>query len=177
MGTLNVNLVVRADITATGSITNSDYAVRSDQVAQVRGAEVITQLKKLPLLELDKIASTPMVVPGDLITYTLTVTNIHGLIPTTNVVLTDTIPLGTTFVSASSPYTQTGDVIQWDYPSLDAMGTLMVELAVRVDGSTTGTLTNADYVVRADQAIPVHGAPVTTLVGKVFFLPLMVRSP
>jgi uncharacterized repeat protein (TIGR01451 family) len=177
MGTINVDLVVRTNITSTGTITNADYAVRSDQVALVRGEPVTTRLKEINALELDKFASANMVIPGDLITYTLTITHSVGVSPTGNVVLTDTIPVGATFVIASSPYTQSGDIIRWDIPSLDAMGSVSVELVVRVDIDSRGTLTNEEYAVHSDQVALVRGSPVNTLIGKIFFLPITMRSP
>ena len=106
--TRSVKLAVKADLTAFGAITNSDYAVRSDQVTLVRGEPVTTLIEEVNSLELNKVASASMVVPGDLITYTLSITNTHEFIPTTNVVLTDTLPAGSTFVSATAPYTRNG---------------------------------------------------------------------
>jgi serine protease AprX len=177
METRSVDLAVRVEITATGAITNADYAVHSDQVALVHGEPVTTLLLEPNLLVLDKVASASMVIPGDLITYTLTITNVHAIIPTTNIVLTDTFPLGTSFVSATLPYTLTGDIVRWDFPSLDAQSSLSVSMVVRVDFTASGVVTNFDYGVYSDQAAFVQGAPVITLVGKVFFLPLMINGP
>ncbi len=176
-GAVSVDLTVQVNITSTGSITNDDYDVLSDQVAPVRGEPVTTQLGKLDFLELNKAASTSLVFPGNLITYTLTVTNSHALISATNVVLTDNIPLGSTFISASVPYTRTGDVIRWEFPSLEASSSLSVVLVVRVDHTATGSLTNANYAVYSDQATLVQGAPVSTRLGSVFFLPIAIKMP
>ena len=118
-------------------------------------------------LELNKVASAPLVAPGEYITYTLTITHSSGISPTTNVVLTDTLPLGTTFVSATSPYTRSGDVIQWSFPSLDASESQSVELAVQVNITSTEAITNDDYAVRSDQVALVRGEPVVTALQKV----------
>ena len=177
MGSVNVNLVVRADFTLPGSITNEDYAVHSDQAAMVYGEPVTTLVEKLDFLQLNKTASAPMVFPGDLITYTLEVTSTLETNPTTHVVLMDTIPVGTSFVSASLPYTQIGDTIRWDFSSLAAMGTISVDLVVRVEMTSAGTLTNQDYSVQSDQAVPVPGAPVSTSLGSLAFIPVMFKSP
>jgi uncharacterized repeat protein (TIGR01451 family) len=173
----SVDLSVRVDITATGMITNEDYAVQSDQVAPVRGAPVTTPVEELNLLALHKDASALIVMPGDLITYTLTITDVHETIPATNLVLTDTLPVGTTFISATSPYTLTGDIARWEFPSLDAQGSLNVIMVVRVDVAASGVLTNFDYGVSSDQVAFLQGAPVTTRVGNAYFLPLAVNSP
>jgi serine protease AprX len=174
---VSVDMTVRVNITSTGTIVNDDYAVQSDDVAQVRGEPVTTQLDKLDFLQLEKVASNSMAIPGELITYTIAVTNSHPLISTSNLVLTDNLPVGSTFVSASGAYTRIGDVIQWEYSSLDASTSLTVTLVVKVGLTTVGLLTNVDYTVYSDQAALVQGAPVSIRVGSVFFLPIAVKAP
>lgn len=174
---VSVDLTVGVNITSTGTIVNADYAVKSDQVEPVLGEPVTTQLDKLDFLQLQKTASASMVIPGELITYTIAVTNSHALISASNVVLTDNLPVGSTFVSASVPYILDGDIIRWEFPILDPSSTLTVVLVVRVDLTTLGILTNADYAVVSDQAALVQGAPVNTRVGSVFFLPIAIKAP
>ena len=164
---VSVDLTVRVNITSTGTIVNDDYAVLSDDVAQVRGEPVTTQLGMLDFLELNKVASISMVIPGDLITYTLTVTNTHALLDATNVVLIDYIPVGSTFVSATAPYTFNGDAIQWDFTSLDASSSINVLLVVRVDRTTKNVLTNSEYSVFSDQTVSVQGTPISTRLSAV----------
>ena len=91
--------------------------------------------------------------------------------------LTDTIPVGATFVSATSPYTRIGDIVRWDFSSLGAMASTNVELVVKVNIDANGNLTNEKYAVRSDQVAVVKGAAVNTLLGKIFFLPFALRSP
>ena len=177
LGKVNTELVVRVNITSTEAIVNDDYAVKSDQVAQVHGEPVTTQLEKLNFLELNMVASAAMVFQGDLLTYTLTVTNAHELIPTTNVVLTDTIPSGSTFISSSLPYTRNGGTIRWVFPNLAPLSAIHADLVVRVDGTASGAVKNEDYAVQSDQAAWVRGAPISTLLGRSYFLPVAVKSP
>jgi serine protease AprX len=177
MATRSVDLEVRVNITATGSITNTTYAVRSDQVAQVRGKPVTTPIEQSNMLALYKEASAPLVLPGDLITYTLTVTNVHQLDPTSNIVLTDTLPAGTTFVSTTMPYTQIGDTLKWEFPTLDAMTSLNVEMVVQVELAATGSIINSAYAVHSDQAVLLYGTPVVTLVVSRVFLPMLINNP
>ncbi len=174
----NVDLAVRVVITATGEITNVDYAVRSDQVAQVYGAPVTTLLGQLDLLELSKTASFDAVYPGELITYTLAITNNNGLIAAPNVVLTDTLPVSTSFVSATEPFAQVGNSIRWDIPSLAANSSRLVQLVVKTDLAAFGTITNDDYAARSDLDDPVRGSPVATRLEKIEMLVLnMMDSP
>jgi serine protease AprX len=173
----SVNLTVQVDITATGSITNDNYIVRSDQVAPVYGKPVITTLEEPNLLELAKQASAPLAYPGDLITYTLSLTNTQAFFPITHITLTDVLPVGTTFVSASQPYTLIGDEIGWYFLGLDPLETRQVELVVRVDRLATGSVINTDYGVYSDQTPWLQGSPVTTLLGRLFFLPILDKNP
>jgi serine protease AprX len=176
-GTLSVDLSVQVEITATGTITNADYAVRSNQVALVRGEPVTTQLETVNFLKLDKVTSALMVLPGDLITYTLSVTNTHEFIPGTNVVLTDMIPAGSVFISATEPYSLDGSIVRWDFPLLNAKDNLNVDLVVKVSLINSSAITNANYAVYSDQMVLVQGSPVSTLLGKVFFLPITLKGP
>ncbi len=139
--------------------------------------DALAAVHALYQLQLDKVASAASVLPGDLITYTISLANLSSLVPVTNIVLTDTLPLGTAFVSASEPYTRTGDVFRWDFPGLDPQGTLAIELAVRVDMASNGSVTNADYAVRSDQFGLLRGAPVTTFLVRTYFLPLASKNP
>ena len=139
--------------------------------------DALAAFESVQRLALEKTVSASRVEPGDLITYTLIITHVSGLSPTTNVVLTDTIPVGSVFVSATLPYTQTADVIRWDFPSLDALGTASVELVVRADITPTVFLTNEDYAVHSDQVARILGSPVSTFLGKLYFLPVTMRNP
>jgi serine protease AprX len=177
MQSVSVNLTAMVDITATGSLVNDDYAVRGDDVSQVRGQPVITPIDKLAMLQLSKSASSDMVFQGGLVTYTLTVTNTDALIPATNLLLSDVLPVGSEFVSASPAYTREGVTIHWDFSSLDPSSTLNATLVVRVTSAGMGLLVNADYTVVSDQAILEQGAPVSILAGRSYFLPIAARSP
>jgi len=177
MGTLSVVWVVKVDLNTFGAIMNSDYAVHSDQVALVHGEPVTTLIEAPNFLELNKVVSASMVVPGELITYTLSITNAHAYIPGTNVVLTDTLPVGTTFISATLSYTQTGDVIRWDFTNLEPMDTRSVVLVVKVNHNASGVISNSDYAVRSDQVALVRGTPVSTRVRSAYFLPMAIKGP
>jgi uncharacterized repeat protein (TIGR01451 family) len=172
-----VDLKVQVDIDASGAIVNQDYAVSSDQVALVTGAPVTTLVQPVDALALEKYASASIVFPGDLVTYTLSLTNTHPVIPGTNVELTDTLPAGSAFVSATGPYSLDGEVIRWAWPALAPGESLSVNLVVRLDTILSAYLTNQDYAAVSDQMLPVAGAPVSTPIGRIFFLPMAVKGP
>ena len=83
----------------------------------------------------------PSAAAGSLLTYTLTVTN-NGPGPGLNAVLTDMIPVGTTFVSVSAGCSPglTGTSITCNYASLPASGSpVSVTLVVKIPSSTPAT--------------------------------------
>ena len=150
-----------------------------------------------PTLVLTKTTPLATVAAGDLLTYTLTVTNSHLLKSTTNLVLTDAIPAETSFITATRPFTVEQGTVSWYTPTLGAHGVWEVELVVQVAISPTGTvpdatpnplrepdasrdkdrapaesdpIVNHDYGIRSDEAAA-SGRPVTTARGPIPALP------
>ena len=133
-------------------------------------------------LAVSKRAQAVTVSPGGLITYTLTVTS-SGDLTNTNVVLTDTVPLSTTFVSADvSPVS---GVLTWTLGDLAPSAVVERNFTVAaVDSGGTGTfilpgavLVNDDYGVSSDQA-SASGPPVTVTVADLnifIFLPIVLK--
>ncbi len=157
----DVTLVVQVNGDATGSVSNADYAVTGDNTGTTTGTPVETPVIAYGL-GLSKTASAAYVLGGDVLTYTLTVTNEHPLALATGLVLTDVIPTRTTFMTATLPHTLNGNTVEWDAASLAAAGVWTVDLVVQVDGEASGTVDNTDYAVSSDQVSPVSGAIVTT---------------
>ena len=112
-----------------------------------------------------KTAEFPAGVPAQRLLYTLQVTNMSGL-TLTGVVLTDTLPVGTTFAWAIGDYAHDGGVITWAVPSLQPWATLTVTLGVTVSHLPRGALVvNAVYGVDAAELLaPVAGAPIQSVV-------------
>lgn len=103
------------------------------------------------------------VAPGDVLTYTLSVTNTVSSGSLLQIVLTDTLPAGTELITATQPYTLNNDVVTWQWPSLAVGETWSVEMAVRVPLTFTGTVSNIDYGVTSAQ-VARRGAAVHTQV-------------
>jgi uncharacterized repeat protein (TIGR01451 family) len=101
---------------------------------------------------------------GGAITYTISYQN-TGNANATGVVLADTIPTNTTFVSASgggSP--DPGAVVHWNLGTLAAGSSGTVQLIVRVSSPTVTTITNGPYSIDSAETAPVSGAAVATTV-------------
>jgi subtilisin family serine protease len=112
-------------------------------------------------LKLTKRADPPVeVAPGGLISYTLALSADQPIAKT--ITLTDTLPLHTSFVSASDSGTLNGSVISWTIPSLAAGQAVTRTLVVRVDQVTGGdtAIINALYGASNGSDSPASGAPV-----------------
>ena len=166
-----VSLVVRIDSPlATGtSILNS--ATLSADNAQSTTSEVQTQIESAASLTLDKIASSPNVMPGDLLTYTLTGTN-TGNANATNTVLTDVVPDNTTFLSAGGGGQLNGDEVTWNLGTLPVGSPATVTMTVMVDSPLDdGTILVNNARILADATggdtalveVTVDSAPVLTI--------------
>ncbi len=94
------------------------------------------------------------VLAGDLITYTLTVTDLDNIMAT-NLLITDTIPVSAHYAGGG---TQAGDVVSWAIESLPSGVSTTVQFAV----TATQTITNDDYRVLADGDISAVGQEAVT---------------
>jgi len=127
--------------------------------------DALESLSKIPHLTVTKFAS-PHISAGELLTYTIKVEHFHPLNSTTNVVVTDVIPLGTDFVSATEPYSQIGSEIRWQFASLNPEESRDVTMVVRVSDTKTGFVVNDQYGVISDQFAYIAGRPWYTVVGE-----------
>jgi uncharacterized repeat protein (TIGR01451 family) len=93
----------------------------------------------IPVLSIDK-SGPALVLPGQPITYSLTVTN-TGTLTATNLVITDTLPLGANYLNGGT--LMPGDVVSWTLPSMGIGASEQVQFAV----TASHTITNANYAV------------------------------
>lgn len=99
-------------------------------------------------LSITKTADSPTFTPGQQITFTITVTN-NGPNDATGVVVTDVLPAGTTFVSATGPCTGTTTIV-CTYPTLVNGATETISLVVTANGSAPITNTATVTAVEGD---------------------------
>src|SRR5207249_2332859 len=164
----SVQMVVRvASPLANGtSITNSTYSIDSNETSPVSGASVSTAVTSAPILAVSKTDSPDPVAAGGNLTYTLSYSN-TGNANATGVVLTDTVPANTTFVSATAGGTLASGVVTWSPGNLAAGASGSVQMVVRVASPlANGTsITNATYNIDSNETSPVNGAAVSTTVS------------
>jgi uncharacterized repeat protein (TIGR01451 family) len=171
---LTRSLVVRvnANTPENTQIVNSDYRAENDFDLPGIGQPVTVTVRTVPkgVLTLSKAADPSAdVEPGKLITYTLTIGAQHATV--NSVVLTDTLPVDTTFVSASGTYSRSGpgnSVVTWPLDTLAADRTVTRTLTVQVspDAANGATISNASYRVSAEDAATVNGSPVNVTVRR-----------
>ena len=128
-----------------------------DALEAVQGAQSEPEISKQAVFPVDS--------SRRLLIYTLSVTN-TSYFALTQIALTDTVPVSTTFAWASGNYTRAGGVVTWTAPSLAGWEEMTVTLAVTVEHLPPGTrVVNAAYGLNASELPgPVVGAPVEAVV-------------
>ena len=158
-------LDIRAKVTAAGPLTNYAQVSASDQAdpdstpgndsqTEDDNAEITLQAAAQSAdLSLIKTASDPSPTVGDTVSFTVTLSN-AGPDTATNVTVTDLLPAGLTFVSATpSQGSYAAATGLWTVGSLAAAAT-PASLVIRATVTTTVTLYNYAQVSASDQADP-----------------------
>lgn len=122
-----------AEITSLSNIANATY---NGNVVQ--SAAAVTQLQLNPTVTKTVDKATASI--GEILTYTVTIGN-PGEVPLTDVLFSDTIPVGSSYVTGSftangatvTP-TVTGTTISYSIPSIDANGNYVITFQVMVIG-------------------------------------------
>ena len=100
---------------------------------------------------------------GAQLTYTITYGNTGGA-AASSVVIKETLPAGTTFVSATGGGIQSGGVVTWNVGAVGAGVTgQTVSFTVSVT-ATSGDIVNGNYTIEGTGISPIFGPPVTTTV-------------
>ncbi len=185
IGTLNagasssVQMVVRvASPLANGTvITNGTYSIRCNETPAVAGAAISTTVSSSPTLTITKTDAPDPVTAGSNVTYTLSYSN-TGNANATGVVVSDTVPANTTFVSATGGGTLASGVVSWSIGTLNAGASGSVQMVVRVASPlANGTLiTNGTYSIRCNETPAVAGAAISTTVGSAPVLALTLAD-
>jgi len=146
-------------------ITNVGYSITSNEQGSIIGVSDTTTVTSLPFLILGKSDAPDPVLAGSNITYTIAYSN-TGTAGATGVVITDTVPTNTTFVSATGGGTLGGGVVTWNIGAVNAGASATVQMVVTVGaGMASGsTITNQTYALASNELATVTGSPVTTSV-------------
>ncbi|MEO8677476.1 MAG: MBG domain-containing protein [Vicinamibacterales bacterium] len=121
------------DGNCVSAITNSG-TIRSTEVTTPKASNTVTTTlgrPALPVLKLAKSVNKSSAVAGDTLVYTLVYAN-HGLGAATGVVLSDSLPSYTSFVSASGGGSLSAGKVTWNVAALAPGTSATVTMTVRV---------------------------------------------
>jgi uncharacterized repeat protein (TIGR01451 family) len=119
----------KVDNTATATASSPSGPATAEASASVPAGVVA------PDLSIDKTVDVSQAVPGQTVTYTIKVRN-TGTGPATDVVVTDPLPAGTSFVSATAPCTHAAGTVTCSLGSVPAGATITLTLKVKLDPAT-----------------------------------------
>src|SRR5262249_26180823 len=137
-----------------------------NETAPTAGAAITTTVSSSPTLNISKTDAPDPVNAGSNITYTLSYSN-TGNANATGVVIADTIPANTSFVSATGGGTLGAGVANWNIVGLSAAASSSVQLVVKTNSPLpNGTvLTNPDFILISNETPPTAGAAITTTIS------------
>jgi uncharacterized repeat protein (TIGR01451 family) len=170
IGTLNpgqtgsVTFTVTVNLPAGSTVLNNNYFIDADIVPPVIGPPVTTRVEAPPPLTIGKTAPGT-VASGANLTYTINYSN-NSAVNVPNVVITDPLPAGTTFVSATGGGTYIAPNVVWNIGTVNAMTSGSVSFTVTVNLPGGSTVTNNNYTIRSGDGEPNGGPPVITTVSE-----------
>ncbi len=177
-----VSLGVTANVasTASGTVVNtaSVTSTSSDTIHGNDASSVSTTIRQLADLKLTKTAPATAVA-GTQITYEITAKHVGGTGPATGVVVTDPLPAGVTFVSATGGGTAGGRTVTWNVGGIPIGGSANVTVTVAIGSGTSGPVTNT-AAVTATTSDPTPGdntASASTTVTQVADLTITKSGP
>jgi uncharacterized repeat protein (TIGR01451 family) len=143
--TITRTLLVTVGDVMSGTILSNTAVVTSTE--GISDSETITTTVTTAAdLVISKSDSPDPVIAGEMLTYTLTITN-NGPSSAQNVAVTDTLPLSVSLVSVSPPTsTQSGQILEWNFGNLIQGDTQAITIVVTVGGNVRGTITNTAVV-------------------------------
>lgn len=174
VGTLAKGSIATLTLTATvnsgaenQNVSNSASRLSVDQsdTNSNNNSQTVTLTPKLLTvdLRLTKSVNTPTPVEGNNVVFTLTLYNLHGSRAGSGIVVTDTLPAGLTFVSATpssgsisaAPVVGNAGNVVWNVPSLSAMNNATLTIVATTACGTSGALlTNSATINAHDQVDP-----------------------
>src|SRR5438094_290455 len=164
-GSVTLTVRVNSPLSNVTVITNRTYSIDTPVPYTTLFRAITTTVTSAPVLAVSATDAPDPVVAGGTITYTLNYSN-TGNSGATGVVLSDTVPVNPTFVSATGGGSLSAGVVTWSIGSLAAGGSGSVQLVVRVASplAKRTVITDGTYSIDSVETAPVSGAAITTTV-------------
>ncbi len=115
-----------------------------------------------PFFNLTASANPPQIIPGQTITYTLELRYTSFYTPTHNIIISNVLPIGTSFITATLPYTFTGDSVAWAFPAMNSGDIRQVQLVLALSPQAVGSLLNDQYSAYSQEVPLTPGIPLST---------------
>ncbi|MBU1616118.1 DUF11 domain-containing protein, partial [bacterium] len=157
---LQISLTVRADTDAKdgGTVVNTARTISMDESGSLitdSDSAILTISEPVASINVQKTASTGVIVPGEELTYTITVSN-DGEQDLTNITVIDTLPQGLTYASSNpDPDTVSHPGIIWEITNLPVGSSKEIRLTVRTSANLNDydiTTTNEVQVKATDES-------------------------
>ena len=136
---------VQTGVLSAATINQDTINVGNQTVSLLRAQDFYNGNADLSIIKSDNAASItagqdvdPVLHPGDTFTYYLKATNLSTDTSSNGVVVTDTLPAGVTFLSASAGGTISGSTVSWSLGGISPQQTIDLAVTVRVNETTTG---------------------------------------
>jgi uncharacterized repeat protein (TIGR01451 family) len=127
--------VATADTTKLVNKVTLDYTDANGGQPYAQQSDEATVIVNAPIMTISKVSQVNTSDPGDIVTYQITYKNI-GTGTAGKVIIIDTIPADTTYVSSSPSYTSvSGDTYTWKFTNVST-GTYYITLNLRIDVGT-----------------------------------------
>ncbi|MEW5733438.1 MAG: hypothetical protein AB1921_01210, partial [Thermodesulfobacteriota bacterium] len=149
---------------AAGTVISNTVRIASDTGAAERTIQ--TTVGQASNLEIGKAASVATVMPGGIITYTLSYRN-TGNLAATNIRITDPVPAGTAYAagSATAGGTLSGGSVIWDFASLaaGAQGSVSFSVTVSPLAVEGESIRNICSILSTEKAAAISNEVLTTV--------------
>lgn len=152
-----VNPAAPSLITNTVTVTGTEF----DSNTSNNTATITTAVNRLVNLSITKTGSSNPVAAGSGLNYLLTITN-SGPSQASGVIVTDTLPAGVTFSTASPDCSNSSNKVTCNLGSVSSGGAITASINVIVASSTSGTLTNTATVTSSEPDSNAANNTVTT---------------
>lgn len=142
-GNVTVTVTVNTSYASTSLVNSATVSATAPDGSTVSasGSTTVAVNAPAPAFTLNKTSNAVRVAPGGSIVWTLSYHN-YGTGPASGVVVTDTLPAGTTFTSCTGGCTQSAGVVTWNVGTVAAGNSASLTVTTAVNASTPFTYPN-----------------------------------